>query len=507
MNLSSRSRYNLKRRVASLPPISSEVFAEKVISAQASNSAAAAKATFEKFCEACQKTYYSENAFLNHLGSQKHKIKDAVLRKCGTRDETGSIISGAFSLGEPINSPTGEVLQRNRAISDASDLTNGVKGVTLVDRTKSNGASEEQSGLASEKSTEENRALLHCLFCNYKSPNPKLNVHHMVKYHGMFIPEQEYLVDLEGLIKYFYAKIMENSECLYCHKIKQSPSAVQTHMRDKGHCMIAFETEDEMLEVGQFYDFSSTYSDEEDETTDDQDGGDEDAGWETDSSTSSVDTAEIGSIPIDDHSHQYAKLSKHKHHSHEDPRPHRNADGFHSHAHNHSRAAFYSDYELHLPSGRTAGHRSLARYFRQNLRNYATTPEERLERQRAIEAGPSNGTGEPGDAANTDRAVISRAKGGLGMLGATDSQKREVRVAQERGRDREQRATQRYQWGVEKRANNQNHFRVSLLLASHRTALLFAQTNMSRFLLGSSSAISQDFAGFQRLLHSLPIHY
>ncbi|KAL8870649.1 MAG: hypothetical protein Q9198_007582, partial [Flavoplaca austrocitrina] len=75
------SRYNLKRRVASLPPLSSEVFAEKVLTAQATSTAAAAKASFEKQCPACQKTYYSENAYQNHLGSQKHRLRLAALNK------------------------------------------------------------------------------------------------------------------------------------------------------------------------------------------------------------------------------------------------------------------------------------------------------------------------------------------------------------------------------------------------------------------------------------------
>jgi pre-60S factor REI1 len=50
------SRYNLKRRVASLPPISSEVFTEKVLQARAETTAQADKAGFERACETCQKT-------------------------------------------------------------------------------------------------------------------------------------------------------------------------------------------------------------------------------------------------------------------------------------------------------------------------------------------------------------------------------------------------------------------------------------------------------------------
>ena len=66
-------RYNLKRRVASLPPLTSEIFAEKVLANKASAAATAARASFEKKCDPCDKVFFSEGAFVNHVGSQKHK--------------------------------------------------------------------------------------------------------------------------------------------------------------------------------------------------------------------------------------------------------------------------------------------------------------------------------------------------------------------------------------------------------------------------------------------------
>ncbi|KMU83604.1 cytoplasm protein [Coccidioides immitis H538.4] len=474
-------RYNLKRRVASLPPLSSETFAEKVLSVQASNSAAAARATFEKTCTACQKTYYSENAFINHMGSQKHRLKEALLRKNGGHlDDSASVVSGAFSMGEPINVPPNVVSPETIVEEEFSAIVDGMKD-TSVDakdpvagrphRPSQSRSSDSRRPSVSTKMEIDAVTVSRCLFCNYDSSDINENVSHMHKSHGMFIPEQDYLVDLEGLIKYLQAKVMQNNECLYCHKLKTTTPGIQTHMRDKGHCMIAFESEEEMIEIGQFYDFTSTYSDDEEEEYSDRrrdgavDGSaEEDDGWETDTSASSLDSAELGAVPIDDYSHQYSKLSKHKHHSHE-PRSHRNLDGFHSHAHEHTRAVFYSDYELHLPSGRTAGHRALAKYYRQNLRDYPT-PEERFSRQQAIEAAPSGETQEGETEAafqNKNRALISRANGGIGMLGATASQKQEVRAAEVRDRKREQRSERAFQWAVSKRANHQKHFRDHLL--------------------------------------------
>ncbi|KAL9626502.1 MAG: hypothetical protein Q9164_007867, partial [Protoblastenia rupestris] len=250
-------------------------------------------------------------------------------------------------------------------------------------------------------------------------------------------------------------------------------------MRDKGHCMIAFETEEEMIEVGQFYDFSSTYSDGESDDTEMGQASDpvtnggvklpevkidqvEDDGWETDSSFSSLDSADLTSVPLDDHSHQYSKLALHRHHSHHDSRPHRNADGSHSHAHQHGvNAVFHDDFELHLPSGRTAGHRSYKRYYRQNLHSYPTATERMQTEQKLLEHGEQEESMEddsiPSSLHNGSQALMKRSEGG--MLGATVSQKKDVRAAEIRGRRQGEKAVNRYHAKVEKQNNFQKHFR------------------------------------------------
>ena len=518
--------------MASLPPLSSEVFAEKVLNAQASSSAVAAKASFEKVCAACQKTYYSENAYQNHLGSQRHRLREAVSLKDGkpaADDETASVMSSTISLGEPISTtqPADDVPDSITASIDPeaeaefSKVVHGIKETTI---------SEDKPAVQNEPvsrrpsrphhSANENRSehplssqndldtgitsittppsqstskipLNRCLFCNYDSPTLKLSILHMTKYHGMFIAEQNYLVDLEGLVTWLHGRIFTNHECLYCHKLKNSAEGIQTHMKDKGHCMIAFESEADMIDVGEFYDFSSTYSDQED--ADDMDGiveeaggggetgsrkilktivsdangdqemadGEENAnGWETDTSESSLDSAELSAVPID-HKHAYERLPMHRHHAHTDPRPHRAVDGFHSHAHSHH-AAFHSDFELHLPSGRTAGHRSLSRYYRQNLHNHPMAAERTEQGLLRDQSQAERDLAMP-DANERGRQVITRANGGEGMLGVTDAKKREVHAVEKRETKRAQRAQKQYQWGIDKRGNNQKHFRDPLL--------------------------------------------
>ena len=406
---------------------------------------------------------------------------------------TGSMVSSAFSLGEPINTKTPTNTDED-AEKEFEKVVDGIKQTSIQDKEPgsrrpsrphhSAGETRPEHPLSSTSTTPatseavdepmEEHPLSRCLFCNYDSPTMKLSVLHMSKIHGLFIPEQKYLTDLESLLRYLQTKIHLNNECIYCHKLKTTTSGIQTHMRDKGHCMIAFETSDEMVEIGQFYDFSSTYSDDEeaDEDWESEDtemeggarmheGGTADDGWETDSSASSLDSNEVSAVPIDDHSHQYSKLPLHRHHSHSDPRPHKNADGFHSHAHSHSHAAFYSDFELHLPSGRTAGHRSLNRYFRQNLHSYPSEAERQERAQRLLTDAEGDTNMEDSDDRPRDRngALITRSN--AGMLGVTEAQKRVVRAAEKRDKRVEQKERSRYQAKLEKQHNYQKHFRVS----------------------------------------------
>lgn len=464
------------------------------------------------------------------MGSQKHQLNVTAIENgkvpAVADDETDSVMSSTFSLGEPVNMTPAESAGPLEPATDTVDLeaevefskvVNGIKETTITDEepvsrrpTRPHHSAGEQrsphplSAIKKEEeviSTSEVAAkpavgsLPQCLFCNYASPSFKLNVHHMTKFHGMFIPEQAYLVDLEGLIEYLHKKIIENHECLHCHKLKGSTSGIQTHMRDKGHCMIAFESEEEMIEVGQFYNFSSTYSDqdEDEEMVDgeegtsggvklgcpraakiivsdengDQEMGDPEAageGWETDSEDGEANTENLSNEPSSapekppPNVRRPSLLTAGRRYS--------AIDDYCPNPRSPSRAAFTSEYELHLPSGRTAGHRSLARYFRQNLHSYPT-PTERLQQQQlTIEEGASSGSDEEmalAQPSERGRQLATRADGGLGMLGVTDAKKNEVKAVEKRETKRAQREMRDFQWGVNKKGNQQKHFRDPLL--------------------------------------------
>ncbi|KAH7161581.1 C2H2 type zinc-finger-domain-containing protein [Dactylonectria macrodidyma] len=501
-------RYNLKRRVASLPPISSDVFTDKVLQARAVSTAEADKAYFERACEACEKTYYSENAYQNHLSSQKHKLKESASSgqptPVRTDDETTSVISSTFSLGEPLATSREEV--DSDAEEEFNHVVEGLQNASIaqqrpspVKRPSNPPPSTEQT--SDEVDTTEARGsnsatpvqavqepvwtLESCLFCNYSSPTVPLNAHHMERFHGMFIPEKKYLVDIDGLLRQLQDKIREAHRCLYCDKFKSSIFGIQTHMRDKGHCKIPFSTEAEQLEIGDFYDFRSTYSDDDGSTDDGStvdepsggaklgarrafkltkddgeeiEGDEEGDGWETDSSASSLDSADLTAVPAEGHIHQFERLDKHPHHSRNDPRNRHQADGWHSHAHKHTHAVFYDEYELHLPTGKAVGHRSLNKYYRQNLHNHPSA-EERAE-QLAIKAAQDPEVGESGDTslvqANSRRQMVPRGEAGL--VGATSQQKKDLRKAEVRGRNLQTFNTKRNDYMYGKKLNNHENY-------------------------------------------------
>lgn len=153
----------------------------------------------------------------------------------------------------------------------------------------------------------------------------------MTKMHGFFIPDLEYLVDIEGLIRYLGEKVSVGNICLHCNgKGRQIKSleAVRKHMVDKGHCKIPYDTESEMMEIVDFYDFRSSYPEEQQrkmlEAAARADRGEAPA--EDDEDLLDDEELEVG-----------ARLGE-------------------------------DEMELILPSGARLGHRSLNKYYRQNVK-------------------------------------------------------------------------------------------------------------------------------------------
>jgi pre-60S factor REI1 len=97
-----------------------------------------------------------------------------------------------------------------------------------------------------------------CLFCTSKAASISDILSHMSRQHSFFIPDQDHLVDIGGLLSYLGEKVTIGNLCLYCPnggKEFASLEAVRRHMVDKAHCKIAYDDDEDQAELADFYDY------------------------------------------------------------------------------------------------------------------------------------------------------------------------------------------------------------------------------------------------------------
>ncbi|KAI8915402.1 C2H2 type zinc-finger-domain-containing protein [Powellomyces hirtus] len=285
-------RYNLKRKVADIPPVSAENFAQRV-QQQQTKTQEDNKPVFSGECLACRKTYSNENGYNNHLHSKKHKETQA--RYDDMRSKGLDPFAPVASTGRkaaPVVSSASKTRPAPTAEGSSSDPLPANWRQQLAEATTREEVMQimERKAEATERLTE-----LDCLFCAQKCQTFENNLAHMAHAHSFFIPDMEYLVDIKGLIKYLGEKIAVAHVCIYCNgkgRAMHTLEAVRKHMLDKGHCKILYEDGAE-LEVADFYDFSSTYPDEAAEGVSDGEAmeeGEGDEEWED------VDDEELGDM-------------------------------------------------------------------------------------------------------------------------------------------------------------------------------------------------------------------
>ena len=238
-------RYNLKRKVAEMPPVTAEVFQQKVLAQKAEVEAQQQSKTKSLHCQLCNKTFSSENAFSNHLSSKKHK--DVEANKANKAKKQESLITESQFSNNFKRKDSKETDPENTECENAESLSH-------------NGDDDDDEDDDIEEDTLE---VTDCLFCPHHSVSLEENLKHMTRSHSFFIPDLEYVVDLKGLVTYLCEKVGMGNMCLYCNdkgKSFFSLEAVQSHMVDKGHTKMNYEG-DAVLEYADFYDFSSSYPD------------------------------------------------------------------------------------------------------------------------------------------------------------------------------------------------------------------------------------------------------
>jgi pre-60S factor REI1 len=391
--------------------------------------------------------------------SKKHRENEFKLQSRVDRPRSVASAGKAASLEDQTPRPP-------------STATKEVSQTHPISRQSDSDGPEDESALTLDEKIAAARSRLspaHCLFCTHVSSSLDDNLAHMSGEHSFFIPDAEYLVDLTGLIVYLGEKVAVGNVCIYCNgkgREFHTLDAVRKHMIDKSHCKIAYDTEDDMLEISDYYDFSSSYPDAEErrrrkeekrkakkekkaaadgwEDVDDS-GGEADEVVDEPPSSATTSTQEEEDEDEDDSSDM-------------DSLPSNQITIGDSHL------------ELVLPSGSRIGHRSMRRYYAQSFSG--TTAR-----------GASGGGRTSGDP-NSGREVVRRLladkhksalvprKCGFGAFGAGTQvvKARNRGEAREAGRHirefRDQKRKEDYKTRVAFVHNHQKHYRDPLLQVS-----------------------------------------
>ncbi|RCK55943.1 Cytoplasmic 60S subunit biogenesis factor REI1 [Candida viswanathii] len=298
-------RYNLKRRVAQLPPIDEELFNSKV----ASLTKLEEEPAKEKQLTKKEQRRKEKEAILQQKKQILEQAKKAMLAKL---KETGEL-----PVKQDPEAQDGASQEEETKPEDEQGLTE---------------EQQEEKMLSDKLANKTEIPPTTCLFAHPKYHHEfstiDENIDHMFKAHGLYIPETNYLVDKQGLLEYLGEKIGFGF-CIACNYQGRTAEAAREHMQQKRHMRIPYETEDEKLEISKFYDFSSTYDDGK--VVVDGNAEEDDGEWE-DVSGDEEDEEDGEALPPAEND-----------------------------------AIYQHGTELHLPSGAIVGHRSMARYYRQNL--------------------------------------------------------------------------------------------------------------------------------------------
>lgn len=218
-------RYNLKRKVAELPPVTASEFKQRLL-AQQSKTAEEARDTSTR-CGVCGKHFGTENAYNNHLQSKKHKEAEAKM-KAASSAATGDEVSiknaknkrdqakvdayeGQKMMREGAENKKEQKIEDNAAPSSSpsSSLSSSRKGnkPAVPAQADDDEVMEDEEKEAEWEDVEgEEIPPTDCLFCSRSLSSIEKNLHHMTVSHSFFLPNVEFIVDMEELLTYLGKK-------------------------------------------------------------------------------------------------------------------------------------------------------------------------------------------------------------------------------------------------------------------------------------------------------------
>ncbi|GAA5888922.1 hypothetical protein JCM5296_002738 [Sporobolomyces johnsonii] len=269
-------RYNSRRRVAGLAPVTKELFDEKISQATTALTANPDDDAPKKLaCKACNKTFASAATHQAHVNTKKHKeavFKAASKVKASDLAAKPTPAAEDTSMASPVPS-TSTAPPPPPPAAAVAEIPFESSGDAALDRV-----------VAKRLLYAPPIPVSACLFCPHASSTAQDNVAHMRHAHSFVIPEEEYLVDLEGLLRRLGEEVGTWNVCVCCGKgyggnidlgkddeglsqeelakrASKGVEAVRAHMQSKSHCRLKYDTEDQQLEIADFYDFRPSYPD------------------------------------------------------------------------------------------------------------------------------------------------------------------------------------------------------------------------------------------------------
>ncbi|EGV66737.1 zinc finger protein reh1 [Yamadazyma tenuis] len=246
-------RYNLKRRVAQLPPISSDVFAHKILQQQR---LAEIRGEVDEFGFSVKP---------KKVGGKSKTMSEIIRgRVLSTQSNTlnresspaTSVVSefSQFSLGDGVS--VHEESESNIDTASEFNLTDHSNSDWEFDSTTEEEATESEAESLDDGLTEV-MPVSFCFYCGLNNNEVETNVEHMYRKHGLYLPERPFLQDLDGLLTFLSEVIVLDKECLVCGFVGKNLESIRQHMICKGHCKLPYESDAEKNVVAEFYGFEA----------------------------------------------------------------------------------------------------------------------------------------------------------------------------------------------------------------------------------------------------------
>lgn len=268
-------RYNLKRRVSQLPCISSHVFAEKV------------------FSQKLETQDQNEDELGFYVHARKHStgqrqvtkkmlkrmLREEITAESGQASETNeewvrvvarpsspatSVLSefSRFSIGNSEDTRlittdnASEFLDSGSEYTDMERVESSVSGHSEIDLEYLIVDNENLDDAPDHFNAEEDfDPTTRCFYCEADNAEMELNIRHMFRAHGLYIPERTYLSNARGLLTFLADRIFSGLECIVCGFEGSSIESTRQHIESKGHARVPYESKEEKAIVSEFYEF------------------------------------------------------------------------------------------------------------------------------------------------------------------------------------------------------------------------------------------------------------